>query len=153
MFNTRVQTGNVDHLRDIRLFAGCDDRQLADITRHSSEVQAAAGAVLCRQGALGREAFVVVDGTLAVEVDGVEVAWVGPGDLCGEMALLEDGRRTATVRAVTPARLVVLDVKEFHHIVEAIPTVGRRVMAELARRLRQADAAFGSARVLEEAAR
>ena len=108
--------------------------------------------MLCRQGALGREAFVVVDGTLAVEVDGVEVAWVGPGDLCGEMALLEDGRRSATVRAVTPARLVVLDVKEFHHIVEAIPTVGRRVMAELARR-RQADTAFGSARVLEEAAR
>jgi Cyclic nucleotide-binding domain len=63
---------------------------------------------LVEQGDEGDELFLLLDGVLLVEVDGRPVAEVGPGSLLGERALLEGGRRTATLRAVTPARVAVV---------------------------------------------
>jgi hypothetical protein len=65
------------------------------------------GDVLTRQGSEGSDLFLLLDGVLAVEVDGVEVATVGPGALLGERALLEGGLRTSTLRAVTPCKVAV----------------------------------------------
>jgi hypothetical protein len=66
------------------------------------------GEVLCEQGADGNELYLVLDGVLSVEVDGEPVAQVGPGALLGERALLEGGKRMATLRAATPARVAVV---------------------------------------------
>ncbi len=65
------------------------------------------GDVLVNQGDVGHELFLLLDGVLAVEVDGAGVAEVGPGSILGERALLEEGTRTATLRATTPARVAV----------------------------------------------
>jgi hypothetical protein len=65
------------------------------------------GAILVEQGAEGSELYLLLDGVLAVEVDGKALADVGPGAILGERALIEGGRRTATLRAVTPCRVAV----------------------------------------------
>ena len=62
---------------------------------------------LVRQGEEGAELFVLLDGVLAVEVDGEPIAEVGPGAILGERAILEGGRRTSTLRAVTPCKVAV----------------------------------------------
>ena len=82
-----------------------------------------AGEVLVGQGDPGDELYLLFDGILAVEQDGQQVAEVGPGAILGEMALLEGGRRTATLRAVTRCR------------VAAVPgdQVDRDALAEVAR--------------------
>jgi CRP-like cAMP-binding protein len=67
-----------------------------------------AGRTLVRQGEQGQELFLLFDGVLQVEVDGQPVTQVGPGAILGEMALLQEGRRTATLRAVTPCRVAVV---------------------------------------------
>ena len=67
------------------------------------------GAVVTKQGEPGNELFVLLDGVLAVEVDGERVAEVGPGAILGERALLEGGRRSSTLVATTPIRLAVAD--------------------------------------------
>jgi signal-transduction protein with cAMP-binding, CBS, and nucleotidyltransferase domain len=67
-----------------------------------------AGEALVKQGDEGRELFLLLDGVVDVEVDGDEVAEIGPGALLGERALLEGGQRTATVWATTPVRVVVV---------------------------------------------
>jgi hypothetical protein len=69
-----------------------------------------AGSVMTRQGEPGTELFLLLDGVLAVDVDGRRVAEVGPGAVVGERALLEGGRRTATLEAVTPVRVAVATV-------------------------------------------
>jgi hypothetical protein len=86
----------------------------------------AAGEALVSQGEAGDELFLLFDGVLAVEQDGQQVAEVGPGAILGEMALLEGGRRTATLRAMTRCR------------VAAVPgdRVDRAALAEVARRRR-----------------
>ena len=67
-----------------------------------------AGRTLVQQGEQGEELFLLFDGVLRVEVDGKPVAEVGPGAILGEMALLREGRRMATLRAVTPCRVAVV---------------------------------------------
>ena len=67
-----------------------------------------AGETLTEQGAEGSELYLLLDGMLTVEIDGEPVAEVGPGALLGERALLEGGKRTATLRATTPARIAVV---------------------------------------------
>jgi CRP-like cAMP-binding protein len=72
----------------------------------------APGDTLVEQGAEGDDVFVLLDGVFQVEVDGETVAEVGPGAIVGERAAVEGGARTATLRAVTPCRVVVLDSEQ-----------------------------------------
>jgi hypothetical protein len=92
-----------------------------------------AGAVLTEQGAPGGELYLVLDGVLAVEVDGTVVAEVGPGAVLGERAILEGGARTSTLRTVTPCRVAVataeqieadalLELSAGHHREELAPS-------------------------------
>jgi hypothetical protein len=69
------------------------------------------GAVLVTQGATADTLYLILDGIFSVEVDGEQVAEMGPGTLVGERASLEDGVRTATLRALTPSRVVVIPVE------------------------------------------
>ena len=82
-----------------------------------------AGKALTEQGEEGTELFLLFDGVIAVEVDGEVVTEVGPGAILGEMALLEGGRRTATLRTVTPCRVVTVPGDQ----------VDRAALAEVAR--------------------
>ncbi len=129
----------LDHLAKVSLFAGADRKELREIAKATTEMKVAAGAEFVRQGDSGREAFIVVDGQAQVTVDGNEVATVGPGDTVGEMALLDKGPRSATVTALEPMTLLVLDPREFKGLMLGVPTIAVKVATALAQRVRELD--------------
>jgi CRP-like cAMP-binding protein len=114
-------------LKSIPLFAILSERQLADVASHADEVEVEAGRTLMDEGAFGYEFFAVEDGTAEVTRDGAHVAELGPGDIFGEIALLEAPRRTATVRATTPMRLVVMHRRDFRALADRSPAVADRL--------------------------
>lgn len=128
----------IEHLRAVPLFAGCTDHELREIAGLTTEVDLPAGKELCRQGGPGREAFVILDGEARVEADGIELARLGPGAVCGELALLDGGTRTATVTTLTPLRVLAMSISEFAELTRR-PGVSQRVLATLAGRLRVTD--------------
>jgi NTE family protein len=123
-------------LPDLELFHGCRSRELREFGQLCTTVSVRSGRVLCRQGEIGRECFVIVAGRADVFIDNARVATVAKGDLVGELALLADrASRTATVVATTDMRLLVLTRREFAALAESAPGVLQRVLREATRRL------------------
>ena len=93
--------------------------------------------MLATEGTPGEDFVIVVEGTASATSRGEEVGQIGPGSFFGELALLDGGPRTATVRALTPMLVLVLDRSAFDELVDrAIPSVARRMLATLAGRVR-----------------
>jgi CRP/FNR family transcriptional regulator, cyclic AMP receptor protein len=130
----------LDLLRAIPLFAGLSGQELERIARLVDEVDVPAGKVLMTQGEHGAEMFVVVEGRFTVERNGTVIRECGPGDSLGELALLSEGPRTATVVAAEPGRLLVAGHREFHSLMEVAPEISAKMMDVLARRVRSLDA-------------
>lgn len=124
----------IDFLGTVPLFAGLPDKVLARLDGHLDDLEVKPGEKLTTQGAHGFETFVVVEGTAQVSVDGRVVAEMGPGELIGEIAVLEHGLRRATVTATTPMRLLVIDSRQIEWLYSH-PDLSERVRAELARHL------------------
>ena len=91
--------------------------------------------MLCQEGQIGHEFFVIVDGKVQVTRHGRRVATLSNGDFVGEIALVTELHRTATVTAETPVRLFVLTRREFDTVLDQNPKVERKVLRALARRL------------------
>jgi CRP/FNR family cyclic AMP-dependent transcriptional regulator len=134
----------IEHLATIRPFRRCTARQLRQLAQLTTELEAARGAVLCREGEVGRECFVVRDGEATVTIDGEQIATIGPGGVVGELALLDGEPRVATVTAATDMRLVVLSRPEFNKVLADMPSVSRGLLESVGARLRAADARFRS---------
>jgi len=109
------------------------------VARASDELTLPAGRQLCEQGQIGREAFVIVDGTAEVRRNGRKVATLGPGDCVGELALLDHGPRTATVTAATDLTVLVLGAREFAGIIDEVPPIAHKLLKSLASRIRDLD--------------
>lgn len=130
---------NLDHLASVSLFAACSRKELQAVERASDQVELAAGRALCEQGSIGREAFIILDGTAEVVRNGRKVATLGPGDCFGELALLDHGPRTATVTAKTPLSVLVIGAREFASILDDIPPISHKMLKALAARIRELD--------------
>jgi CRP-like cAMP-binding protein len=100
----------------------------------STSLRMPSGRVVVQQGDHGREAFIVVRGDLVVERDGEPVATIGAGDVVGELALLRNVPRNATVRAQSDADVLVLSRREFVSVLDRCPTLAQRVLGEAATR-------------------
>ena len=124
-------------LKRAPLFEGLSKKELAELARMTEDLEVPAGEVLCKEGDTGREFFVIVDGKVKITRKGRTVATRGAGDFVGEIALLEDTNRTATVTAKTPLRVFVLTREDFRKLVRQNPNVERKVMQALARRVVQ----------------
>ena len=122
-------------LRRVPLFAGCTERELARVDSLVDDVEVEPGEVLVREGGVGRESFIIVSGLSRVTLQGEPVATLGPGDFFGEMALLDRHPRTATVTAVTPMHLLVLDARSFGHLLE-VGSVATVMLKGVVERLR-----------------
>lgn len=129
----------LDLLHGIPLFSGLDKRQLLRLGQLTDEVDVADGRTLMRQGERGDELFVVIEGNLRVERDGDVIAHRGAGEFLGEIALVDEGPRSATVIAEGPARLLVVGHRAFHTLMEEFPQIQLVVLRELARRVRHLD--------------
>jgi CRP/FNR family cyclic AMP-dependent transcriptional regulator len=130
-----TQDTKIKSLRQAPLFESLSRKELAELARRSEDMELDAGTVLCREGDVGQEFFVILDGEVEVKRKGKRLGTRGAGDFIGEIALLEDIKRTATVTAKTPLHVFVLTRPAFQHLVNEHPTVERKVLRTLARRL------------------
>ncbi len=141
MFRCR-RSDKVDLLQKIPLFSRLSQRQLNAVAKYADEVQLRKGAVLAKQGAQGLEAIIIVDGRARVEGDGKAIAELGPGDVVGEMSVIDGKPRSATVIAETPMNLLVLHRRDFMSVLETVPGLQRKLLVTLCERVRQADQAL-----------
>jgi len=126
-------------LKTVPLFAGLGGRELGRIAQLMDQVDVRAGQVLMRQGDRGSEMYVVEQGRFTVERGGQTISESGPGDVLGEIALIAEGPRTATVTAVEPSRLFVVGHREFHALMDVSPQIRSHIFDTLASRLRKLD--------------
>jgi CRP/FNR family cyclic AMP-dependent transcriptional regulator len=121
-------------LKGVPFFSGLSKRELDAVAREVDELDFPAGRDLIRQGEFGHEFFVIVEGTAAVLQDGAEIAEMSPGDFFGELALLDAERRTATVRATSPMRVLVMTRQSFRALDRAVPGVHATISEAIAQR-------------------
>src|SRR5207302_229340 len=127
-----------ERLRKVSLFDACNDKQLEFIASRVDEVDVEAGRTLTKQGQSGGEFFVILSGNAEVKRSGPVLATLGPGDYFGEIALLDNGPRTATVVAKTPMRLLVLSPGQFQDVLYQDPAIAVTMLHSVVRRLRAA---------------
>jgi len=132
-------------LGHVDLLADCTKKELAEIASMSTEYDAAAGQVLAREGQVGAEFFVIIDGGATASRNGLNLATLGPTNFFGELALLDGGPRTATIVADTDLHLLVLSRAEFNQLCRNYPSVSYRMLKGLGERLRKADEMIGTA--------
>lgn len=134
-----ARQSHLDHLAAVPLFSACSKKELQAVARASDEVSLPAGRVLCEQGSIGREAFVIMEGTAEVQRNNRKVATIGPGTCVGELALLDRGPRTATVTAGTDLKVLVIGAREFAALVDDVPSITHKLMRSLAGMVRDLD--------------
>lgn len=126
----------VDALSKAPLFSALSKQELGALAKATEDLEVEEGKVLTREGDLGREFFVIVEGDVLVTRDDSEVRRLGPGDFFGEIALIyENARRTATVTSASPLRFFVLTRQSFRSLLEHQPEIEDKVMAALEERL------------------
>ena len=109
---------------------------LVKLAMATEDLEVEAGKVLAREGEIGQEFFVIVDGDVSVTKDGEEIRRLGPGDFFGEIALIWDSpRRTATVTAATPVRFFVLTRQAFRGLIDHHPDIEAKVLEALEQRV------------------
>lgn len=120
-------------LSRVGLFRDLPRRALRRLVGLLDVINVPAGAVLTREGALAREVMVVAEGDADVDRSGVHIGTIGPGEILGELAFFGDHRRTATVRARTPMRLLVGTPSVLAHMLTT-PRLAERIRAVVASR-------------------
>lgn len=126
-------------LKGVPMFSGLSKKELIAVSRATEQLEYGAGEVLARQDSVGNEAYVVVDGSITVRRNGRRVATLGPGDVAGEMALLDDEPRSADLVAAEDSVILYISRREFGGLLEANTKLMGKVLRTLAQRLREAD--------------
>ncbi|MGH9138554.1 MAG: cyclic nucleotide-binding domain-containing protein [Acidimicrobiales bacterium] len=129
----------LEHLSSIPIFGPLSRRELEKVARASDELKIPAGRDLVTQGQVGREAFVLVEGSATVRRNGRKVTTLGPGAAIGELSLLDRGPRTATVTADGDCTVLVLGAREFAGLLDEVPSIARKILAALASEVRELD--------------
>jgi CRP/FNR family transcriptional regulator, cyclic AMP receptor protein len=122
-------------LSRVPLFQGLRTRELQRIAAIADELELPAGRTLTAEGEPGREFVVLVDGSAEVRREGRTINELRGGDFLGEIALVSETPRTATVTTTTPARILVLTPRDFRTLMRELPTMRARVLATAALRL------------------
>jgi CRP/FNR family cyclic AMP-dependent transcriptional regulator len=110
-------------LKDVPFFSSLSKRELTTVAQQMEEIDIPEGKQLVREGDFGHEFFLIVDGTAEVVRGGARIAERGPGEFFGEMALLDEERRTATVTAKSPMRVLVMTRQNFRALDGTAPEV------------------------------
>jgi CRP/FNR family cyclic AMP-dependent transcriptional regulator len=126
----------VEVIKRVPLFANCSRGELGEIAQIADEIDLPEGKELTKQGAPGREFFVLLEGDADVTKDGASINTLGAGDFFGEIALVEDTPRTATVTATSPVRALVITDRAFKRLLEEQPEIQHKVLVALAERVK-----------------
>ena len=125
----------VELIKQVPLFSGCSKHELEEIAHIADEIDLSEGKEMTREGSRGREFFVLLEGDADVTKDGQSINKLGAGDFFGEIALVSDTPRTATVTATSPVRALVITDRSFRHLLDESPEIQRKVLVALAERL------------------
>ena len=125
----------IDLIRKVPLFSRLSKSELRDLAMLADEIDLRDGKEMTRQGAAGREFFVLLEGTADVRKNGRKINTLGPGDFFGEIALVSREPRTATVTATSPVRTLVITDRSFRRLLDESPQVKTKVMEAMATRL------------------
>ena len=126
----------VELLKGVPLFADCSKRELREISQVADELDLPAGYELTREGASGQELIVIASGAADVLRRGRKINTVGDGDFVGEIAVVTDSPRTATVRTTADTRALVVTRRDFRSLMKRMPSIQLKVLTSLAARLR-----------------
>jgi CRP-like cAMP-binding protein len=135
------QPVRLEALRHVGLFEGVSKRSLVQIDQVSEVRNVLRGNIIVAQGERGTEAMVVLAGSAAVTRGRRKLGVVSVGEVFGEMALLDDQPRSATVTALEPMRMLVIDGRAFRKLMTRVPGLCDALLATLSTRLREANAA------------
>lgn len=127
-----VPHSRIEFLGTVPMFSGLPEKVLRRIDSHLDDLSVQPGRVLTQQGRISDEAFIVVDGEAEVSVDGDVVATSGVGEMIGEMGVLQNKARSATVTARTPMKLLVINPRDMQWVFDD-KTLAARVNDNLAR--------------------
>jgi CRP/FNR family cyclic AMP-dependent transcriptional regulator len=125
----------IELIAEVPLFAKCSKREMAKIASVADELDIYAGKVLIREGQRGSEFFVLIDGNVDVTARGKWVRTLRSGEFFGEIALISDVPRTATVTASTPLHVLVITRRSFMRLLEESPQIQQKVLRTLADRV------------------
>jgi CRP/FNR family transcriptional regulator, cyclic AMP receptor protein len=114
-------------LKTIPLFASLSEREREQVAHWADEVDVAEGKHLIDEGQFGYEFFVIEEGNAEVRHGDQTIAQLGPGDFFGEIALIEEQRRTASVIATSPMRAIVMFGRDFRQMESELPEVAARI--------------------------
>ena len=122
-------------LEQVSLFSGLSKKERKQLARWTDEVAVPEGYVLVTEGRFAHEFFVIEEGAAEVTLNGRPIAELGPDEFFGEIALLETERRTATVVAATPMKLIVMYEREFKQMEQEMPAAADEIRAAMRARL------------------
>ena len=125
----------VELIKRVPLFANCSKHELEEIAHIADEIDLSAGKEMTKEGSRGREFFVLLEGDADVTKDGQSINKLSAGDFFGEIALVSDTPRTATVTATSPVRALVITDRSFRRLLDESPEIQRKVLVALAERL------------------
>ena len=134
-----AREAKIELLKRVPLFEECSRRELREIAAVADEIVVPAGTALAREGKSGRELVIIVEGAADVTKRGRKINEVGGGDFVGEIAVVTDTPRTASVKTTQPTHALVLTRRDFRTLMKRVPTIQIKVLETLARRLLESD--------------
>ena len=133
---------SLKHLRYSPLFSSCSSKDLERIAKAGDQVTFAKGETLTKQGEPGKEAFIILSGKAIVKRGGKKVATLGTGSVVGELSLLDNGPRTATVVCDAECQVLVISRGNFLRVIDKVPALAHKLFGALAMRIRDLDRAY-----------
>jgi CRP/FNR family cyclic AMP-dependent transcriptional regulator len=134
-----LKRDKIDLLSRLPLFETCSQRELAQVATISVEARRPAGTILTREGQAGGLLFVIIEGEAEVVSDSRTLGRLGPGDVVGELSLIDGQVRSASVQAVTDVHLLEIATDEFQKLVDQSPKFVRNLLRALSLRIREMD--------------
>lgn len=129
------KNAKVNLIKSAPLFSECSRKELNEIAGIADEIDLKEGKVLTHEGRPGREFFVLIEGSADVKRSNRRINQLGAGDFFGEISLITQRPRTATVTATSPVRALVITDRSFRTLLEHQPQIQGKVLSALAARL------------------
>jgi CRP/FNR family transcriptional regulator, cyclic AMP receptor protein len=129
----------LEHLAQVKMFSSLNKKELAMVSRASDVITVKDGTDIVREGTYGHDFYLILEGAATVRRNGRKVAELGPGSYFGELSLLDNGPRSATITANGETELAVIGQREFMGVLDQVPAVSRKLLVTMASRLREAD--------------
>ena len=129
-----------DFLKSVPLFKDLSKRNLDEVAKYADEVRKKQGTVLAQQGSRGLEFIFIIEGEARVERDGKAINRLSANDFFGEISLIDQRPRMATVIADSDVRLLVVHARSFRQLLDTVPGLAYKIMVGLCKYLREAEA-------------